>query len=303
MAAASGVLEAAGSPPYLKEAIRLLGGECALGRGDLEDAIALAESTLSEVDEHEWPWLALAARTCLARAHLGAEAPEAAWEALEPALRWWEEAGRTADIDAVFLLVAATEVLCTLGCAGEAAGLLVDLERFAPATRSAYAEALVRIVDGSAFDGARAITASAAAMDDAGLRPEGALMRYMGARLLAAGEQAEVGADLAAVALGSWESMNSKGWCRRAEGLLRRLGRRPPSRRRRSGDPGALSPRELEVLALLAAGRSNRAIARELYISEGTAIRHVSNIFAKLGAHSRTEAARIAAEGGLFTSQ
>jgi DNA-binding CsgD family transcriptional regulator len=51
-----------------------------------------------------------------------------------------------------------------------------------------------------------------------------------------------------------------------------------------------LSPRESEVLALLATGKTNRAIARELFISEKTVARHVSNIFTKLDLSSRAEA-------------
>jgi len=60
-----------------------------------------------------------------------------------------------------------------------------------------------------------------------------------------------------------------------------------------------LSSRELEVLRLVADGRSNREIGELLFISEKTAGRHVSNIFTKLDVHSRAEAARIAAEQGL----
>jgi DNA-binding CsgD family transcriptional regulator len=59
-----------------------------------------------------------------------------------------------------------------------------------------------------------------------------------------------------------------------------------------------LSPREREVLALLADGLSNRDIGSRLFISEKTAGRHVSNIFTKLGVHTRARAARIAAERG-----
>jgi DNA-binding NarL/FixJ family response regulator len=55
-----------------------------------------------------------------------------------------------------------------------------------------------------------------------------------------------------------------------------------------------LTERELEVLRLVAAGRSNREIAEELVISEHTVARHVQNIFAKLGLSSRTAASAFA---------
>jgi len=60
-----------------------------------------------------------------------------------------------------------------------------------------------------------------------------------------------------------------------------------------------LSPREIEVLDLVAAGKTNRAIATELYISEKTVARHVSNIFTKLGLSSRSEATAYAYKNGL----
>jgi DNA-binding CsgD family transcriptional regulator len=60
-----------------------------------------------------------------------------------------------------------------------------------------------------------------------------------------------------------------------------------------------LTERELEVLRLVAAGRSNRDIAAELFISAKTASVHVSNILAKLGAASRTEAAAVAHRAGI----
>ena len=81
----------------------------------------------------------------------------------------------------------------------------------------------------------------------------------------------------------------------------RRAGRRPhpPGRRRRGRrDPG-LTSRELEVLRLVAAGQSNREIAAALVISPKTASVHVSNILAKLGAATRTEAAVKAHELGV----
>ena len=63
--------------------------------------------------------------------------------------------------------------------------------------------------------------------------------------------------------------------------------------------PLGLTPRELEVLAHLAAGRTNRQIADALYISPRTAGVHVSRILAKLGATTRGEAAAAARHAGL----
>jgi DNA-binding NarL/FixJ family response regulator len=60
--------------------------------------------------------------------------------------------------------------------------------------------------------------------------------------------------------------------------------------------PGGLSPREVEVLRLVAAGRSNPEIAATLVLSEKTVARHLSNIFAKLDVGSRTAAAAFAYE-------
>ena len=64
--------------------------------------------------------------------------------------------------------------------------------------------------------------------------------------------------------------------------------------------PGGLSQREVEVLRLIAAGRSNPQIADELVISLNTVQRHVSNIFAKTGLANRTEAAIYARDRGLL---
>lgn len=60
-----------------------------------------------------------------------------------------------------------------------------------------------------------------------------------------------------------------------------------------------LTPRELEVLRVVAAGRSNREIGTALWISTKTASVHVSNILAKLTVHPRVEAAALALREGL----
>jgi len=64
--------------------------------------------------------------------------------------------------------------------------------------------------------------------------------------------------------------------------------------------PSPLSRRELELLALIAAGKSNKEIASQLYISIGTVKRHTVNIFTKLDVRNRTEAVARAREMGLL---
>ena len=73
---------------------------------------------------------------------------------------------------------------------------------------------------------------------------------------------------------------------------------RPP--RARPGRDAALTARETEILGLVAQGRSNGEIGRQLFISTKTVSVHVSNILAKLGAAGRTEAAAIARRDGLL---
>jgi len=60
-----------------------------------------------------------------------------------------------------------------------------------------------------------------------------------------------------------------------------------------------LTPRELEILEYVASGLSNKMIARELNITDGTVKLHVKAILRKLGLHSRVEAAVLAVENGL----
>ena len=64
-------------------------------------------------------------------------------------------------------------------------------------------------------------------------------------------------------------------------------------------DPFGLTPRERQVLGLLAAGRTNREIGASLYMAEKTASVHVSRILSKLDVRSRTEAAAVAHRVGL----
>ena len=67
--------------------------------------------------------------------------------------------------------------------------------------------------------------------------------------------------------------------------------------------PGGLSEREAQVLRLVAAGRTNSEIARQLHISVKTVARHLSNIFTKIGVTSRAAATAYAFEQHLVGNQ
>ena len=84
-----------------------------------------------------------------------------------------------------------------------------------------------------------------------------------------------------------------------AASVFDRLGALPDARsvavlRGLHPQPGGLTEREVEVLTLVAIGRSNRDVAEELSISQKTVARHLSNIFGKLRVSTRTEAAAYA---------
>jgi DNA-binding CsgD family transcriptional regulator len=92
-----------------------------------------------------------------------------------------------------------------------------------------------------------------------------------------------------------------------AQWVFRRLGAAPDlarvealSRRAAAKAVGGLTAREVQVLRLVAAGKTNRVIADELFLSEKTVARHVSNIFSKLGLSSRAAATAYAYEHDLL---
>jgi predicted ATPase/DNA-binding NarL/FixJ family response regulator len=74
---------------------------------------------------------------------------------------------------------------------------------------------------------------------------------------------------------------------------------RAAAARKTSAAPASLSPREAEILGLVAAGRTNREIADALYLSVRTVERHVTNLYAKIGARGRADATAFALRHGL----
>lgn len=109
-----------------------------------------------------------------------------------------------------------------------------------------------------------------------------------GLALRAAGDEDDATLELRA-ALGSFERLGAVGDATKASDLLTAP----------TALPSGLTPREVEVLRLVAAGKTNRDIAVELVISEHTVARHLQNMFAKLDVSSRSAATAFAYEHGL----
>jgi DNA-binding CsgD family transcriptional regulator len=195
------------------------------------------------------------------------------------------------------LLPAYVEILVATADVAEARAACDELAEIARGQGSEALAALAAHADGSvalAEGDARAALASARhawqTWQDLGAPYDAAR-----ARVLIAQACAELGdADTAALELDA------------ARDAFVRLGAAPDlakldalTRKRGRGDHG-LTSREVEVLRLIARGRSNREIATALVISERTVARHVQNIFAKLGVSSRASASVFAAEHDLL---
>jgi DNA-binding NarL/FixJ family response regulator len=124
-----------------------------------------------------------------------------------------------------------------------------------------------------------------------------------GVALAAAGER-ESAIERLTDAYRTARKLGARPLAARARVELAQLGERVDQRPGRNGavelEHSGLSRRELEVVRLVAVGRTNREIAQDLFLSPRTVDMHVRNILSKLGCRSRTDATRRAAELGLL---
>jgi ATP/maltotriose-dependent transcriptional regulator MalT len=305
-----------------RAALLVLAGEVALARGDLARATESAEASRSALtgtayrNQNYLPLARLEAELCLAQ-----DRPADALTVTEEALGRFE---LTRSPRYAWPLVAAGAQACGAAMTatrdpelvGRARDVLDRLEAQAGklATAGPLQQAHRLTFAAEAAEAARAGDPGGAdvlATWDASARGWESLGQpYPLARALAR-------AARAAMDLGDRAAAKER--LTRAAALAERLGADPLSqqigslaRRSRLGLPSVpsarqpagistLTAREIEVLRLVATGRSNREIAAELFISVKTASVHVSNILAKLGAASRTEAAVIAHQTDLIT--
>jgi DNA-binding NarL/FixJ family response regulator len=189
------------------------------------------------------------------------------------------------------LLPAAVEVLLATDRQDEATALAAELESIAASfgcpsvqARACHTAALVALESGD----------PAAAMPL--LRQAGAVWERLGGRYETARCRVQLGRALRA--LGDEESAVTE--LAAARRTFAELGTAPAEREAAAlitpMYPSRLTAREVEVLRLVAAGKSNPEIAAQLFLSEKTVARHLSNIFTKLDVTSRTAAAAFAYE-------
>jgi DNA-binding CsgD family transcriptional regulator len=189
---------------------------------------------------------------------------------------------------AVEVLLAAGDVDAAKTLAGELAAVADDFGGRALRARSRHASGSVLLSAGDAAgalpllrDAVREWRALDAPYDAARSR------ELVGLALRALGDADSAGPELAAAAA-TFNELGAAPDARRLAALTRPL------------LPGGLTEREVEVLRLVATGRSNPEIAATLVLSEKTVARHLSNIFGKLEVTSRTAAAAYAFEHGLL---
>jgi DNA-binding CsgD family transcriptional regulator len=191
-----------------------------------------------------------------------------------------------APLDRIRLLPAAVEILLAVDDLDAARAACEDLEGIAPEFTSGLLDAAVgqargavELAAGDARGALVPLRRSWQAWQELGVPYEAARLRVLLARACRELGDADSAALELEAAREAFQALGAGPDIGRVEALLGR-----------AADPHGLTPRELEVLRLVAAGETNRAIAEVLVLSERTVDRHVSNIFAKLGASSRTAA-------------
>jgi DNA-binding NarL/FixJ family response regulator/nucleotide-binding universal stress UspA family protein len=195
------------------------------------------------------------------------------------------------------LLPAAVEIMLGAGDLDAARAASLELARFAEASASSYIEAIAAHADGATALASGDMQAALAALRRAHERWRLLDAPYESART-------RVCLALCCRSLGDTDGAELE--LQAARRTFEALGAVPDAARVAAllkdapvDTEHGLSARELDVLRLLARGKTNRAIADELVISEKTVARHVSNIFMKLDVSSRTAAAVYAYDHGL----
>jgi ATP/maltotriose-dependent transcriptional regulator MalT len=265
-----------GAAFYQQAELRRLRGQL----GEAEDGYRLA----SQWGREPQPGLALlrlaqgnvdAAEAAISRVVDEAAGNAARSRVLAPYVEIKLAAGKTADARR------GADELCTIAASLDVAFVYAQ---------AAYATSAVLLAGGQAKAALPVLRKAWLAWRDLGAPYEAARVRVLiGIACGAVGDSDTADMELDAARLG-FQQLGAATEVARVEALA---GKAP------SGAPGGLSAREVEVLALVAKGKTNREISTALVISEHTVARHLQNVFAKLGVSSRTAASAFAFEHGL----
>jgi DNA-binding CsgD family transcriptional regulator len=266
--------------PLLRQAlaiardIRLPGTECESAFG-----LALADE-LDRKIESRWDELVAAAAAKRSEGHYA------------PALRWAATvAARRGDAALVHASArAAAEIAARFASADVLAAL-------------AYVLGEVALLEGDAVRAAEQFDQALELFRDVDAPFERAHMQLRAGVVAAAAGERQVGVERIVDAYRTFRKLGARPMWLRAAAELEALGepvdRRLGRRAARELEHGGLTRRELEILRLVAVGRTNREIARDLFLSPRTVEMHVRHVLSKLGCRSRTEATGKAHELGL----
>jgi DNA-binding CsgD family transcriptional regulator len=248
----------------------------------LQGEVAAAERAYKEASRFGWE-----PQPGLAQLRLAQGRTEAAAAAIRLA-----EAATSLPLERARLLPAFIEIMLAVGETGAARSACIELEELAQGFDSAMLAALAAHAQGAVHFAEGDAQAALVALRSAGETWHALEAPYEIART-------RVLVGQACRALGDEEAAALE--LEAARDIFERLGAKPDLVRlgARAGDTHGLSRREVEVLRLVASGKSNREIASALVISEHTVARHVQNIFAKLGLSSRAGATAFAFEHDL----
>jgi DNA-binding CsgD family transcriptional regulator len=230
------------------------------------------------------------ASSALALLELSLGDAAAAWRAVEPLTESVEAQGM-GEPDAQRFLPLALEALIALGELDRAARLLDSFEGAAEKVDRGWALAtgarcrgLLLAARGDLDGAERALQRALAAHARLQMPFELARTLLVHGQLLRRRRQKRTARASLEQALALFEELDAPLWAERARAELARL--------RPQRDTDELTPAERRVVVLAAAGRSNKQIAAELFVSVHTVERHLSHAYAKLGVRSRTELAR-----------
>ena len=279
-----------GGDRFVEGWVRLRRTDLAALRGRAAEARELARQCIAHGESVHWPYVEAETRCTLGFLELSLGEPGRAWEL-------FADETRRADLPMRPPIADAAEALCGLGRFDEAVEILARFERLreldhwaAPAVLRC--RALVLLARGDATDARAAAVESAAGFEAAGFPfDRGRALLVAGEALRRLGERRRAAQELEA-AKAIFTGLGAMLWAKRAEQELRRANPRP---RRDHG----LTNAEGRVAVLVAAGRTNREVAAQLFTTVGTVEVHLTRTYRKLGVRSRTELARGVAEGRL----